>query len=127
MTKPVGKLTGTQLEIMELVWRAPPGGIKVVLLWQALSEKRDVARTTVLTMVQRLEKRGWLKRSRLEGVLRYRAACSREKASSDLAAGFVDEFFDGSAAQLLTCLLGSRRIKKAELLRIKKLLDQEEG
>lgn len=126
MSTPEGKLTGTQLEIMEVIWDLPAGA-KVAEIWQTLSEQRQVARTTVLTMVQRLEKRGWLQRCDATGSARYQATCSREDASSDLAAGFLDEFFNGSAAQLVSSLLGSRRLKKTELKRLRKLLDEQEG
>ena len=125
MTHPKGKLTGTQLEIMEVVWDAPEPGIKAAEIWAELCERREVARTTVLTMVQRLEKRGWLVRASDDKVVRYRAALSREVCAGNLAAGFLDEFFDGSAAQLVMSLLGSRRIKTAELNRLRKLLDKE--
>ena len=91
MVKPDGRLTGTQLEIMEVVW-AGEGPVKVSHIWHVLSRERKLARTTVLTMVQRLEKRGWLKRSAKttanakDRVVRYRASCSRQDAAGRLAA-----------------------------------------
>ena len=74
-------------------------------------------------MVQRLEKRGWLRRSN-QDVARYRATCTRDEAAGRLANSFVDEFFGGSASQLVSSLLGSRRIKKDELARLRKLLGE---
>ena len=125
MTQPEGKLTGTQLEIMEVVWEAGSAGIKAAEIWQLLCEERDVARTTVLTMVQRLERRGWLRRCADDKVVHYCAALTREEAAGNLAAGFVDEFFAGSASQMVMSLLGSRKIKKAELRRLRRLLDEK--
>ena len=58
-------------------------------------------------------------------VARYRAALSRDEAAGSLAAGLVDEFFDGSASQLVLSLLGSKRMKKADLARLRQLLDEE--
>lgn len=123
--KPRGKLTPSQLEVMEVLWAADGSGLKVAEIWRALSETREVARTTVLTTLQRLEKRGWLQRGDSDPVVRYQAVVGREAASGSLAAGFVDEFFEGSASRLVMSLLGSGRIKKAELARLRRLLDEE--
>lgn len=123
---PDGTLTGTQLELMEAVWAAGAAGITVADLWQALSTRRPVARTTVLTTVQRLEKRGWLRRSGIGRTAQYLATLDRSAAAGRLAAGFVDEFFAGSATALVSSLLGSRRLRKSELARLRKLLDEEE-
>ena len=76
MTQPEGSLTGTQLEIMEAVWNGPPEGLGASEIWQAL--RRPVARTTALTLIGRLEKRGWLVQEGASREHRYRAACGRE-------------------------------------------------
>ena len=39
---------------------------------------------------------------------------------------FVAEFFDGSAANLVMSLLGSRRISKADIQRLKQLINEKE-
>lgn len=127
MPKPKGGLTGTQLEIMEAVWSAGSGGISVAEIWHLLAAQRAVARTTVLTMVARLEKRGWLVRKEAGRAFRYFATRGKAQASSGLAARFVDEFFGGSASELVMSLLGSKRIQPEELEKVRKLLDEAEG
>lgn len=119
---PDGKLTPAQYEIMEVVWNARRGGASVAEIWQAIAESRDVARTTILNLVDRLEKRGWLKRRERDGANRYVAAVSRKKTSTALASGFVDEFFGGSAADLVMSLLGTQKLDADEIARLKKLL-----
>ena len=60
---------------MHLVW----GGTEVTVtdVWNVLSQRRQVSRNTVLTLMDRLEKKGWLKR-RAEGQThRYTAAAAR--------------------------------------------------
>lgn len=127
MSRKKGTLTGTQLEIMEVVWGRGRAGASTSEIWQELAQKRRVARTTVLTMVQRLEKRGWLARIEDEGVLRFRATSSRDHTTDELTATFIEQVFGGSPERLVRNLLGSRRIKADELARIRQLLaDQEE-
>jgi BlaI family transcriptional regulator, penicillinase repressor len=123
---PEGKLTPVQFEIMQLIWSSAEG-MTIGEIWEAIRTGRDVSRTTVLNLVDRLEKRGWLKRRKDEGVFRYAAAVERQSAKSQLAADFVQEFFDGSAANLVMSLLGSQRISKADIQRMKRLMDEKES
>jgi predicted transcriptional regulator len=122
MAKEIGTLTAAQLEVLEAVWEAGPGGATVAEIWGRVARRRQVARTTVLTVVGRLEGRGWLIADDAGPIRRYRAARTREEASATLAAAFVDEFFDGSAAGLVTSLLGSGRIKPKEVERLRSIL-----
>ena len=126
MPRPDEALTPTQLSILQVIWDAGPAGATVAAIWEALAQQRTVARTTVLTQVQRLEKRGWLVRGTEDGVAVYRAAQGREQAERALAKRFVADFFDGSAAGLIKSLLGSGRIGKRELAELKAIVDRAE-
>ncbi len=123
MPAPEGKLTPVQYEIMELIWHAPPPGTTVGELYKALGPRRDVTRTTVQNLVERLEKRRWLVRKKGDGGYRYQAALEREPATRALAEEFVDEFFSGSASDLVMSLLGSKRLKPEDLQRLRDQLD----
>ena len=121
MTLPEGKLTAAQFELMRLLWESPDG-LTVAEIWNAVREKRDVSRTTILNLVDRLEKRRWLDRKKVDGTFRYRAAVDRRVTEREVAAEFVSEFFNGSAEKLVLSLLGSNRVSKAEIRRLKQLL-----
>lgn len=121
---PDGNLTPAQHEILDIVWDAGDGGATVAEVWQAVSTKRSVGRTTVLNLVDRLEKRGWLRRrDDAAGANRYLATLSRERAAAGIAKDFVNDFFDGSASNLVMTLLGSNKLSKSELQRLRTLLD----
>ena len=123
MPHPQGTLTAAQYEIMVAVWDAGDAGIGVTDIWQATSSRREVTRTTVLNLVDRLEKRGWLRRTVEGNTYRYTAAIPRHRAESKLASGFLSEFFDGSAAQMVQSLLGSDELSGADIGRLRRLLD----
>jgi predicted transcriptional regulator len=121
---PDGSLTPAQYEILDAVWTAGRSGASVAEIWQAVTRQRPVARTTVLNLVDRLEKRGWLqRRDEPAGANRFIAAVSRRRAHSALAADFVHDFFDGSASNLVMSLLGSNRLDRREIERLRRLLD----
>src|SRR5947209_2514204 len=104
MLDPKGSLTAAQYEVMAAVWAAGDAGITVAELWQAIAEARTIGRTTVLTQVDRLEKRGWLKRLPGEGPTRFCATHSKEDTSQQLVAGFVTDYFQGNTAVLVSAL-----------------------
>ena len=126
MHEPKGSLTAAQYEIMAAVWDANQDGITVAEIWQAISEARTIGRTTVLNQVDRLEKRGWLKRLPGDGPTRFRAMLSKDDASKQLVAGFVSDYFQGSPIELVSALLGNDacNLTKKDVDRLRKLLDQ---
>ena len=123
MTPPEGNLTPAQHEIMEAVWRRGKVGATVAEIWQDISAKRSVTRTTVLNQVDRLEKRRWLTRHQKDGTFRYTASVDRESAAEQLARDFVDDFFAGSAGNLVMSLLDARRLEPDDIRRLRHLLD----
>jgi len=126
MRQPRGSLTAAQYEIMEAVWKAGEEGIAVADIWQEIGQTREIGRTTVLNQVDRLEKRGWLRRVPGEGTTRFRAALGKEDASRQLVAGFVSDYFQGRAVDLVSALLGdaARDLTKNDVDRLRKLLDK---
>ena len=124
MPTPEGKLTPAQHEIMELVWDAGEAGLTVTEIWELIAARREVIRSTVLNLVDRLEKRRWLKRRKRKGGYRYSAAMARDETARSLAAEFVDDFFAGSASELVMSLMGSKRLKKDDIQQLRDLLDR---
>ena len=123
MPKPEGSLTSAQHEIMVVVWERGPEGATVGEIWQAVAALRRVGRTTILNLVDRLERRGWLVRRDREKPCHYLAALSREETAAGLAGGFVDDFFAGSASNLVMSLLGAKRLRPGEIERLRALLE----
>ena len=123
MTDPQGSLTAVQLEILEIVWNAAGTGATVAEIWQQVGVRRAVTRTTVLNHVDRLEKRGWLKRHEHKDGFRYEATRSREQATSGLATEFVDSFFGGSASDLVMSLLATKKLTTDEIAKLQSLLE----
>ncbi|MGW8257544.1 MAG: BlaI/MecI/CopY family transcriptional regulator [Thermoguttaceae bacterium] len=123
MSKPEGSLTSVQHEIMAAVWDCGEEGATVSEIWQAIASQRRVGRTTILNLVDRLEKRNWLVRRDNEKPYRYFAALGREETAVFLAGGFVDDFFAGSAGNLVMSLLGSKRLKPGEIDRLREVLE----
>ena len=115
-------LSGAQIEIMDLVWAK--GEVTVTEVWKALEERRPVARTTVLTVIDRLVKKKWLKRRTAGAQHFYSAAQSRETTLGGLVERLVDTVFAGSAESLVVALLDGRGVTDDEARRIRDLMRQ---
>ncbi|QDT43750.1 Methicillin resistance regulatory protein MecI [Gimesia alba] len=125
MSNVEGKLTPAQYQILEVIWNGPDAGATVTQIWQEICEQSAVTRTTVLNQVDRLEKRGWLQRKKHDDGFRYVATQSREQAARGITKEFVDSYFAGSASDLLMSLLGAKKIKPAEITRLRELLNSK--
>jgi predicted transcriptional regulator len=123
MPNPEGSLTSAQYEILEIVWSREPQGASVAEIWDEIATRRPVGRTTVLNLVDRLQKRGWLVRRRRERPSRYVAALDRQKTAAFLAGSFVDDFFAGSASRLVMSLLGTERCGPQEIAELRRILE----
>ena len=78
---------------------------------------------TILNLVARLVKRHWLVRRDRRRPAHYLAALSREETAAALAGGFVEDFFGGSASNLVMSLLGSKRLKPDEIEQLRRVLE----
>lgn len=123
MTEPEGSLTPAQYEILEAIWNAPHGQATIAEIWSTIGGSRGISRTTVLNQVDRLEKRGWLKRHPHADGLQYTVTKRKEQVNKGLAQDFVDSFFGGSASELLMSLLGSKRVTVKEAAKLRALLE----
>jgi len=112
------------MEIMNVVWNR--GEATVADVWKALGSRRKVARSTVVTMLTRLEEKGWLCCDEEGHAFRYRAAVPREATLGQVVRRLVDTAFDGSAERLVMALLHDRGVSKEEARRIKKMIDRAE-
>jgi predicted transcriptional regulator len=123
-TNPLPPLSEAQLELMHIVWDR--GEVTVAEAWKALSARRKVARNTVLTMLSRLEEKGWLRCDTAGHAHRYRAAVPREATLGTMIRRLVETAFGGSAEGLVLALLHGRGVSEEEARRIRDLIDRAE-
>src|SRR5688572_18941321 len=114
-------ITRFELEIMDILWRLGEASVREVC--DALAEKKRPAYTTVQTIVQRLEQKGAVRRTRKIGnALMFEPAVTRVSAYRRA----VDELlalFGGSAQPVVAHLLESGKLTLEDL----KALEEAEG
>ena len=116
-------LSDAQLEIMKLIWAR--GEATVTEVWSDLSKHRTVARNTILTVMDRLEKSGWLKKKLIGNTHLYTPDASQEKTMGQVVRRLVDTAFSGAADRLVMALLEGRGLTDDEATRIGKMIDDQ--
>jgi BlaI family transcriptional regulator, penicillinase repressor len=113
-------ISGAQREIMNIVWEN--GEVGVADVWRILSDRRPVARNTVLTLITRLADKGWLQMRRVGNAYRYTAARPRETVQVEEIHRLVNTVFEGSAEGLVMTLLEQGNLSPAESERIRAMI-----
>lgn len=114
-------LSESQREIMDIVWER--GEVSVSDVRKVLGQRRDVARNTVRTLLERMEEKGWLKH-RMDGrTYIYSATHRRESTIGQKVIEVLDQACGGSPEALMTALLDYRGLNPTELGAIRKMLN----
>jgi BlaI family penicillinase repressor len=114
-------LTPLELEIMTVLWETGPANVQTV---QTQLKGRDLAYTTVQTMLNVLHRKGRVKRQLKERAYVYRPVFSRQKAVTQAVGQILDRFFGGSADSLVLNLVETRQLTPEKLAQIQKLLER---
>jgi predicted transcriptional regulator len=111
-------LTGQELEIMKEVWRLESATVRQV--YEALLERRRIAYTTVMTMLNILEHKGFLKKRQEERAYVYSPAQPQKQVVGSMVREFVNRVFNGSAEPLLLHLVEDQHLTEKDLEEIRK-------
>lgn len=117
-------LTPQELEIMKAVWQRGEATVRDV--YEALRARRRIAYTTVLTMMNVLERKGHLKKRARGRSFLYQPTRPRARVLRGMVTDFVDRVFGGSAEPLLVHLVEDRRLTPAQLERLARRLREGE-
>ena len=106
MVRPAAKeLTQRELEVMHVFWTAGPATVAEIRDRLAVAG-RNLAYTTVATLVRILTEKGFLEQINSERPFRYRPVRSFEEVSRSILGDLVERVFHGSRDQLLSAAVG---------------------
>jgi predicted transcriptional regulator len=113
MRKPSPTLTPQELEIMKVVWSRGHANVRDV--YEDLLQGRKIAYTTVMTMMNVLERKGYLKRKAEGRSFDYRPTRPQRQVIRSMVQEFVARVFGGSAEPLLVHLVEQEELSLEEL------------
>jgi BlaI family transcriptional regulator, penicillinase repressor len=118
-------LTDLQLAIMRILWDRAEA--TVLEVQTRLRPERDLAQTTIATLLSRLEKRGVVEH-RLDGrQFVYHPLVTEQDVRRSMVSELTTLLFDGSPAALMSHLLRSREMNPGDLDRVKRMIDEAEN
>src|SRR5438034_7972958 len=119
MRRPPATLTAQELAIMKVIWRLEAVTVRDV--YEAMRRRRPIAYTTVMTMMNILETKGYLRKDTADRAYRYRPARPRQAVVTSMVREFVNRVFDGASRPLLLHLVEDAKLtakEREELLRL---------
>ncbi|NIP27883.1 MAG: BlaI/MecI/CopY family transcriptional regulator [Phycisphaerae bacterium] len=116
------RLGRLEMQIMNVVW--DKGQATVHDVKDVISRGRKPAYSTILTMMRKLEAKGYLSHDVDERTYVYRATISRQTVRQGVIGDLLDRLFEGSPLLLLNSLVEQNRISEEELREIRKLISK---
>jgi len=107
---------------MKVVWRRGTATVRDV--YEALHQSRRIAYTTVMTMMNILETKGYLKKEKDDRAYRYRPARPERTVITSMVREFVNRVFDGASQPLLLHLVRQRRLNEKERRELLRLIEE---
>lgn len=121
----LGSLGGLEIEIMPIVWRN--GKVTVKDVFEEMYEKHKLAYTTIMTVMNRLAKKGILEQDRSTIPYVYSAAISKQDMAAKMLDEVVDKVLDGSAGLLVSYCLERGKASSDQINSLKNLIAEKES
>jgi BlaI family transcriptional regulator, penicillinase repressor len=122
--KPSATLTEAELRLMKILWKR--GESSVAELVAALSAKKTLAYTSILTTVKILEDKGYVTHRKIGRAFLYTPVVEEDEASNSALRHILHRFFNNSREQLLVSVLGDEDVTAEELQRLKQRIAEVE-
>jgi predicted transcriptional regulator len=122
---PKPSISATELEILKVLWENGPGTVREInhIL---RGQGRRWAYTTVLTLLQRLEAKGYVSSDKAGVAHVFRAAVSRDRLLRQRLKDLAKQLCEGTSGPLVLALVEGHRFSEAEIEQFRRLLDQLE-
>ena len=117
-------LTDLQLAIVRLLWAN--GECTVVEVQEGLMPERNLAQTTVATLLTRLEKRGVVSHRAIGRQFVYNALVTAPEVRKSMVGELTNSLFEGRATALISHLLVERELGVDELGEVRRMLADAE-
>ncbi len=112
---------GLELEVMRFVSEHAPISVRDTA--EQFGDERGLARTTILTIMERLRKKGFLQREPVEGIYLYSPAVEENNLMKGIVEEFVEKTLGGSLAPFVAYLSDAKNLDPKELADLNALVE----
>jgi BlaI family penicillinase repressor len=114
-------LTNVELEVMQALWATTPANVQTV----QKNLKRELAYTTVQTVLNTLHRKGHAARQLQDRAYFYSPVVNQRAAMGKTLKNLIDRVFGGSAESLVMNLIQTKVLTPEELTHLQKSLTQQ--
>ena len=118
-----GVLSPSEWRVMECLWTGPKTLMELV---RELKDRAGWAKSTVTTMVRRLEEKGLIDEEQSGRAMVFRAALAREDAAAAETDSLLARAFQGSVGLLVSSLADRNSLTRADIDELYAILDRAE-
>ena len=120
-------ISETELDVLKVLWEHGPGTVRAIN-HHLRRQGRRWAYTTVLTLLQRLEAKGYVTSDKSGLAHVFRPAVTRDRLLRQRLKDLANQLCEGTATPLVQALVEGHRFTAEEIDHFRRLLDQlEEG
>jgi predicted transcriptional regulator len=119
-------MSDAEREVLKVLWDHGPLTVREVSARLA-SQGHEWSRTTVITLLQRLEKKGYVESDKSQFAFVFEAIISREDEMHARMTELASELCDGQALPLVMAFAERHRFSPEELARFRKMIEAIEG
>ena len=111
-----------ELEVLRFIAEHAP--ISTGEVARQFGEPNNLVRGTIIKMMERLHKKGYLTRRQEAGVYAYSPSVPKQELLQNLMQEFVEKTLKGSVSPIVAYLTNSRQVSDAELDELERLVEE---
>ncbi len=116
--------TDLELQILKILWEASPLPVRDIR--SALSDQgRDIAHTSVITTLNTMFEKGYLKRKKQGNAFLFSPAVAQDDVSQGMLGDLVERVFDGSASAVMLSLFEASDLDEDEVKELRRLFNRK--
>ena len=119
------QLNSTELEVMKILWDAD--GLSAREVHERIGDHMEWAYSTTRTTIERMVRKGLVKKSVFHGLHLYTAAVSRASGLARMVRDFARQVVETSHAPVVSLFAESGRLDEEEIDELSRLLDELDG
>ena len=123
MAEPRPEMSDAEREVLKALWDHGPGTVREIHA-ALVGQGRSWAYTTVTTLLQRLESKGYVACDKSRFAHVFSPLVTRDEVVREQATNLVDEYCDGAAAPLVLALVEAHCFSPQEIEKFRQLIDR---
>ncbi|HNO76945.1 MAG TPA: BlaI/MecI/CopY family transcriptional regulator [Phycisphaerae bacterium] len=117
------ELGSAELDVLRALWDGGPGTVRDVM-GHLPARRRKVAYTTVQTLLNRLEQKGYVKCDKSDIAHVFRAKLTRERVQRARLKSMIGQLYDGAVGAMALHLVKTQKLSREELAELQKLIEK---